>query len=322
MFFEQRLIGSMANFGYVLGDPATKAAAVIDPSFDARVLQKAAAENGYAIGLIFNTHHHVDHVFDNERLANESSGKVAAHRLRNVRKDIGLALTGGDVGDDRDRLRSALARHLLGSALPFLASFALLRRALHVQTEDPGRPAAHDDFDDRMPARVAPLVRRDDEPALGERIGVVAGRVFRAAHEPLPVRPVADHQLAVSALFAAADEVLLADRWTVGGDAIARRAPAIRVLDHRRAAFGAVLLRALDDSDLRQGMGVPACGISVAPEEAAASAGSDHREVPFLADVALADVVLFPQRRLDFLPDRLAVRLERLEHLAEHLLGF
>src|SRR3989442_4313330 len=97
---------------------------------------------------------------------------------------------------------------------------------------------------------------------------------------------------------------------------------AIRVLDHRRAAFGAVLLRALDDPDLRQGMGVPACGISVAPEEAAASPGSDDREVPFLADVALADVVLFPQRRLDFLPDRLAVRLECLEHLAEHLLGF
>src|SRR5438128_11598805 len=87
MFFEQRLIGSMANFGYVFGDPATKTAAVMDPSFDARVLQTAAAENGYSIGLIFNTHHHVDHVFDNERLANETGGKVAAHRPRSVRTD-------------------------------------------------------------------------------------------------------------------------------------------------------------------------------------------------------------------------------------------
>src|SRR2546427_12377172 len=87
MFFEQRLIGSMANFGYVFGDPATKAAAVMDPSFDARMLQKAAAENGYSIGLIFNTHHHVDHVFDNERLANETGGKGTAHRLSNVRED-------------------------------------------------------------------------------------------------------------------------------------------------------------------------------------------------------------------------------------------
>src|SRR2546426_4009738 len=84
MFFEQRLIGSMANFGYVFGDPATKTAAVMDPSFDARVLQKAAEENGYSIGVIFNTHHHVDHIFDNERLANETGGKNAAHPPSNV----------------------------------------------------------------------------------------------------------------------------------------------------------------------------------------------------------------------------------------------
>src|SRR2546426_1209273 len=90
MWFEQRLIGSMANFGYVIGDPATKVAAVFDPSFDARVLQKAAAEHGYSIALIFNTHHHVDHVFDNERLGDETGGKIAAHRLSNVRKDLVL----------------------------------------------------------------------------------------------------------------------------------------------------------------------------------------------------------------------------------------
>src|SRR2546428_12273226 len=97
MFFEQRLIGSMANFGYVFGDPATKVAAVMDPSFDARLLQKVAGENGYSIGLIFNTHHHFDHIFDNERLANETGGKVAAHRLSNVRKD--LVLEDGQIVD-------------------------------------------------------------------------------------------------------------------------------------------------------------------------------------------------------------------------------
>ena len=88
MFFEQRLIGMMANFGYLIGDPEAKVAAVVDPSFDARVLQKVASENGYAIELILNTHHHPDHVFDNKRLADETSAKVAAHRLSQVRKDI------------------------------------------------------------------------------------------------------------------------------------------------------------------------------------------------------------------------------------------
>lgn len=88
MYLAQRLIGQMANFGYVIGDPDTKIAAVIDPSFDARALQKAAAENGFTIELIFNTHHHPDHIFDNERLADETGAKVAAHHLSQVRKDL------------------------------------------------------------------------------------------------------------------------------------------------------------------------------------------------------------------------------------------
>lgn len=101
MFFEQQLIGNMANFGYVIGDPRSKVAAVIDPSFDARILQKAANENGYKVSFIFDTHHHPDHVFDNERLANETGAKVAAHRLSNVRKDLvledGMIVTVGDL---------------------------------------------------------------------------------------------------------------------------------------------------------------------------------------------------------------------------------
>jgi len=90
MFFDQRLIGAMANFGYLIGDPEAKVAAVIDPSFDARILQKSASENGYVIETIFNTHHHPDHVYDNERLADATSAKVAAHRLSEVRKDVVL----------------------------------------------------------------------------------------------------------------------------------------------------------------------------------------------------------------------------------------
>src|SRR5213594_3546693 len=68
-------------------------------------------------------------------------------------------------------------------------------------------------------------------------------------------------------------------------------------------------------------MRVSACGIPVATEESAPPPGPDDREVALLADVALADVVLFTQGGLNLLSDRLAVRLERLEDLAEHLLG-
>src|SRR5947208_16874702 len=95
MFFEQHLIGAMQNFGYVIGDPKTKRAAVVDPSFDARILQKVAKENGYSIELIFNTHHHRDHVFDYERLADETGARGDAHRLSEVRKDV--VLEGGSI---------------------------------------------------------------------------------------------------------------------------------------------------------------------------------------------------------------------------------
>src|SRR3989449_4676210 len=132
---------------------------------------------------------------------------------------------------------------------------------------------------------------------------------------------MADCQLAVPALLASPDEVLLSDRRAIGRDAIGGRATAVRVNDHRSAALGTVLCRALDDPHLRKGMGVPACGIPVAAEETVPPPGADDREVPFLAHVALADVVLFPEGGLDLLPDRLPICLERLEDLAQHLLG-
>lgn len=85
----------MQNFAYLVADPDARVAAVIDPSFDARILQQIAAERGWKIDLILNTHQHFDHVFDNERLASETGAKVAAHWLAPTRKDI--AFDDGDV---------------------------------------------------------------------------------------------------------------------------------------------------------------------------------------------------------------------------------
>src|SRR2546427_7665381 len=122
------------------------------------------------------------------------------------------------------RLRVAF----FGPPLPF-TTFALFRRALHVQAEDPGRSTSHDHLDDRVTARVATLLRRDDEAPLGERVRVITTGILRAANETLSVRPVADHEFSIPAFFAAADEVPLPDRWTIGCDAVRRRAAAVRV---------------------------------------------------------------------------------------------
>src|SRR5256885_3922507 len=173
-----------------------------------------------------------------------------------------------------------------------------------------------------MSARLAAVFRGHDETPLRQRVRVVAGRVTRAPDEPLPIIAVANRELSRSAFLAAADEILDTDGGAIGCDAVGRGPAAIRVLDHRRAALRAVLFRSLDDSHLRQGVRVPAGGVAVASEETGTPSRPDHGEVPFLAHVAFADVVLLPERRFDLLADRLAVRLQRLEDLAQHLLGF
>ena len=83
-------LGPMGNFGYLVGDADAKKVAAIDPSFDAREIQKAAGRLGLAIELVLLTHGHPDHVADARRLAGETGAKIAAHRACGVRKDVEL----------------------------------------------------------------------------------------------------------------------------------------------------------------------------------------------------------------------------------------
>jgi glyoxylase-like metal-dependent hydrolase (beta-lactamase superfamily II) len=84
MLVEQRIAGHMANFTYLVGDPATKRALLIDPSFDAMVAVRLAAELGYHIEAILDTHEHYDHCSDNAVAKAKTGGKVWAHRLADV----------------------------------------------------------------------------------------------------------------------------------------------------------------------------------------------------------------------------------------------
>ena len=99
---RQLPIGPMANFGYLLADPAAGVAAAIDPSFDGRSLEAEAERLGVRVAYVLLTHGHPDHVGDAERLARAAGAKVAAHRLARVRKDVeledGTVLELGGVG--------------------------------------------------------------------------------------------------------------------------------------------------------------------------------------------------------------------------------
>ncbi|MFH1262020.1 MAG: MBL fold metallo-hydrolase [Pseudomonadota bacterium] len=72
-------IGPMANFVYLLGDPATKTAAVVDPAWDVKRIIKAAEDDGYRITRILLTHGHPDHANGVDELASTTGAEVYAH---------------------------------------------------------------------------------------------------------------------------------------------------------------------------------------------------------------------------------------------------
>jgi len=54
--------GQMANFMYLLGDPESREAYVVDPAWDVESLIDVAREDGYEVRGALVTHYHPDHV--------------------------------------------------------------------------------------------------------------------------------------------------------------------------------------------------------------------------------------------------------------------
>lgn len=80
LYVRQLELGPMQNFVYLVGDPGSKEAAVIDPGWDVPAILKRAAQDGYRISRIFLTHHHFDHVNGVEELLRHAPAQVYAHR--------------------------------------------------------------------------------------------------------------------------------------------------------------------------------------------------------------------------------------------------
>ena len=62
VYFKQLQLGPMQNFVYLLGDPQTREAAVVDPGWNVPAILEAAKQDGFRITKAFATHHHFDHV--------------------------------------------------------------------------------------------------------------------------------------------------------------------------------------------------------------------------------------------------------------------
>lgn len=79
MFLKQMQVGNMAVFAYLLGDPATGEALVIDPAANIDAIIAQADQNNFKIRYIVNTHGHVDHIAGNLDMKNKTGAKIIIH---------------------------------------------------------------------------------------------------------------------------------------------------------------------------------------------------------------------------------------------------
>ena len=79
MFIEQRQVGQMAVFAYLVGDEATGEALVVDPAADTDGIIAAAEKNRLKIKYIVNTHGHVDHIGGNVDMKQKTGAEIIIH---------------------------------------------------------------------------------------------------------------------------------------------------------------------------------------------------------------------------------------------------
>ena len=61
-YFKQVEVGPMQNFAYLIGDPATREAAVIDAAWDIPKIVETVQRDGFTIKQALVTHYHQDHL--------------------------------------------------------------------------------------------------------------------------------------------------------------------------------------------------------------------------------------------------------------------
>ena len=79
MFIEQRQVGQMAVFAYLVGDKESGEALVIDPAADTDGLFRLAEKNSVKIKYIVNTHGHVDHIGGNVDMKEKTGAAIIIH---------------------------------------------------------------------------------------------------------------------------------------------------------------------------------------------------------------------------------------------------
>jgi glyoxylase-like metal-dependent hydrolase (beta-lactamase superfamily II) len=80
IYLKQLELGPMQNFIYLVGDPESREAAVVDPGWEVPQILSAAERDGYRLTKAFVTHHHFDHVMGLADLLNVVDLPIYVHR--------------------------------------------------------------------------------------------------------------------------------------------------------------------------------------------------------------------------------------------------
>jgi hydroxyacylglutathione hydrolase len=87
MFFRQ-IQRHGDNFSYLLADPETKEAAVVDSSYNADEIIKTVKAQDLQLKYVINTHGHSDHTAGNSELQSLFEAKIVGHKQARVNVDI------------------------------------------------------------------------------------------------------------------------------------------------------------------------------------------------------------------------------------------
>src|SRR6185437_4894020 len=80
LYLQQLQLGPMQNFVYLLGDPGTKEAAVVDPAWNVPAILKRVREDGYRLTHVILTHGHYDHINGVEEVVAATDATVCAQK--------------------------------------------------------------------------------------------------------------------------------------------------------------------------------------------------------------------------------------------------
>ena len=91
LIFKQISLGDVGrNFAYIIGDEATRDAAVIDPGYNVEKILQQIQQLDVNVKYIVNTHSHGDHTSGNAKLKEKTHARIVAHTKSPRPKDIAV----------------------------------------------------------------------------------------------------------------------------------------------------------------------------------------------------------------------------------------